>query len=64
MSDRNEKKSKPKGNKGSDPGPWLRVLIAGLIAVASVATAISADSHGGDVNGGNPAACVVVKAIP
>lgn len=50
--------------KGRKPGPWLRLVVAGLATVAAVATAASAGGNARDVPAGGPSGCVVVKVAP
>jgi hypothetical protein len=64
MSDEVEKESEPKDGKDSRPGPWLRLLVTGLAAVAIQATAAPGGGHATDAPTANPAVCVVLKATP
>jgi hypothetical protein len=50
------------GRKGKKPGPWLRLVVAG---VATLATAAGADGNGRSVTADGPSGCVVLKrALP
>ena len=64
MSDEVEKESEPEDGEGSRPGPWLRLLVAGLAAAAIHATAATDGGHDAHAPTANPAVCVVVKANP
>jgi hypothetical protein len=60
------RKSKPKKDRESVPGRlvWPRLVATGLVAVATITTATSADNHARNVTAGDPATCVVLRATP
>ena len=45
-------------------GLWLKVAVAGLAAVAAMATAASGGGHDTSVTADGPAGCIVLKATP
>jgi hypothetical protein len=53
-----------KGKKGKRPGPWLRLAVAGLAAVAALATATSAGGDDRSVTADGPSGCVVLRVAP
>jgi hypothetical protein len=50
--------------KKAGPVSWLRLVVAGLAAVAALATAASGGGDGRNVTTDGPAKCVVLKVSP
>ena len=51
-------------SKRSGLGLWLRLVAAGLAAVAGLATAADGGGHGAHVTVTDPAGCVVLRVTP
>jgi hypothetical protein len=53
----------PRSGKKKGPGPWLRLVVTGLAAVAALAMASSGGSDA-TVTAGGPSGCVVMRVAP
>ena len=54
----------PGSGRKAGPGLWFRLVVAGLAAVAALATAASAGGNARDVTVGGPSGCVVLRVAP
>jgi hypothetical protein len=55
---------KKKTKKKTEPGPWPRLMAAGFVAVAALATAAGVGGNGAAVTSDGPPGCVLLKVAP